>query len=147
MKKTVVAVAVGLSLLSVEAQSRNTKLMLPLKEVLEKPAHQQHINKDIKLYFGDQRHPKPSSVISEKVVSNKKTNAFNKEDKEACEWVFLSSIKALQAKAQAVGANAVINIESFYKKQPNPSRTEYECRAGAFVAGVSLRGDLVVIGR
>jgi hypothetical protein len=42
-----------------------------------------------------------------------------------------------------VGANAVVNVESFYRKHAVPSKTEYECHKGFLIAGVALRGDVV----
>ena len=39
--------------------------------------------------------------------------------------------------------NAVVNIQSYYKKREFVSQTEYQCGAGTFVAGVALKGTLV----
>ena len=73
-------------------------------------------------------------------TTNKKTNAFGKSDEVACQWVFLSALKALQEAAKARGANAVVDIESNYKSQPFASATQYECGAGGLMAGVALKG-------
>lgn len=79
------------------------------------------------------------------VKTNKKTNFFNKSDKEGCEWVFISAILALQNAAHERGANAVINIKSNYRDQEFVSETEYECGAGAVMGGVAFIGELVKI--
>jgi uncharacterized protein YbjQ (UPF0145 family) len=50
---------------------------------------------------------------------------------------------SLQDRAIAEGGNAVVNIRSFYKKRDFTSATEFECGAGAMVAGVALVGDVV----
>ena len=42
------------------------------------------------------------------------------------------------------GANAVINIASYYKKNELQSLSEFECHAGA-AAHVMLRGEFVKI--
>ena len=76
-------------------------------------------------------------------ISNRKTNALNKSDKVACEWVFLSAILSLQKRALREGGNAVVNIRSYYKRQTVSSRTEYMCGTGTFVAGVTFQGDVV----
>jgi hypothetical protein len=39
----------------------------------------------------------------------------------------------------------VVNIVSFYKKDVMSSPTEFECHAGAVIAGVALRGEFVKI--
>ncbi|MGO2011032.1 MAG: excinuclease ABC subunit A [Pseudoalteromonas sp.] len=97
---------------------------------------------DIPLYFADQTYSAHSSKYGE-VITNKKTNAFNKSDQEACEWVMLSALKALQERAVKEGMNAVVNIQSYYKKREFVSSTEYECGAGMLMAGVALKGTLV----
>jgi uncharacterized protein YbjQ (UPF0145 family) len=53
---------------------------------------------------------------------------------------------SLQNRAKKMGANAVINIVSYYNKETMSSITEFECRAGALMAGVALKGDFVKIG-
>jgi len=97
---------------------------------------------DIPLYFGESEIPNISATYGE-VTTNKKTNAFMKSDTEACQWVMLSALKALQNRAQKEGMNAVINIESYYKKRKFVSETEFECGAGNIMAGVTLKGTLV----
>jgi hypothetical protein len=44
-----------------------------------------------------------------------------------------------------LGANAVVNIISYYRKVPMSSDTQYECHAGTLMAGVALKGDFVKI--
>ncbi len=72
--------------------------------------------------------------------TNTKTTALNKSDEEACQWVLLGALVALQDAAKARGANAVIDIVSNYRKQEFASTTQYECAAGALMAGVPLTG-------
>ncbi|WP_316247576.1 hypothetical protein [Pseudoalteromonas sp. BZK2] len=55
----------------------------------------------------------------------------------------LSALKALQERAVREGMNAVVNIQSYYKKREFVSQTEYQCGAGTFIAGVALKGTLV----
>ena len=50
---------------------------------------------------------------------------------------------SLQRRAVAEGGNAVINIRSYYYKKNFSSATEFECGAGAVVAGVTMIGDVV----
>jgi len=97
---------------------------------------------DVPVYFATQKHKAVAKTFGE-VTTNKKTNAFMKSDKEACEWVMLSALKALQKRAQKEGMDAVVNIESNYKKRQFASETEFECGAGALMAGVALKGTLV----
>ena len=50
---------------------------------------------------------------------------------------------SLKKRAVDMGGNAVVNIHSFYRKNVVKSSTEFECGAGAFVAGVTLKGTVV----
>ena len=76
----------------------------------------------------------------DEAVSNRKTNAANKTDVEACRWAALSALKAFQESAKERGANAVVDIVSFYKKNEFRHDTNFECFAGNVVAGVALKG-------
>jgi hypothetical protein len=52
---------------------------------------------------------------------------------------------ALRRVRSKLGANAVINIVSYYNKKVMSSATEFECHAGAIMAGVALKGNFVKI--
>jgi hypothetical protein len=103
------------------------------------PEASQQLDGSVKFYFGDQATPKVLEKMSED-VSNKKTNGVGKDDQFGCKWAALSALKALQDKAKQLGANAVINVTSYYKRQVYKSSTEFECHAGSIVIGVTLRG-------
>lgn len=124
------------------AHARDTDLKLPIKDALETPAAKDALGTEVKFYFGSQAHPPAKNTLGT-YTSNKKTNFANKSDKEGCEWVFLSAMISLKQRALAEGGNAVVNIQSYYKKKEFSSPTEYECHAGAFVGGVALRGTVV----
>ncbi|MFC0692964.1 excinuclease ABC subunit A [Paraburkholderia humisilvae] len=102
------------------------------------------VSDDVALYFAGQKHPGVAKSFGE-VATNKKTNAFGKTDEVACQHVFLSAVLALQERARKEGGNAVINIKSNYKNEVRESATEFTCGAGAMVAGVALKGDIVTL--
>jgi uncharacterized protein YbjQ (UPF0145 family) len=138
----------GLVLLGVlpdTALARDTPLMLSIQEAMSTPEAREKLRGDVRFYFGDQPHPPVRERLGQG-VSNKKTNALNKSDKRACEWVFLSALLSLEARARELGANAVVNIQSYYRKNAVTSPTRYECHAGAVVAGVALKGEFVKLG-
>ncbi|SNY16526.1 hypothetical protein SAMN05660659_01365 [Pseudomonas sp. LAMO17WK12:I6] len=82
-------------------------------------------------------------MLRRDVVSDLRTNGFNKSDHDSCEWVLQSNLIKLQADAKRVGANAVVNIVSYYDQHVRKDLNTYECRAGVFVTRVALKGDLV----
>ena len=126
------------------AYARDTKHLLPIEIAMETKDAQEKLEGSVKFYFGDQPPPQVVTVLGSD-VSNRKTNAFGKSDETACNWAFLSAMVALQTRAQQMGANAVINIVSYYNKRVMSSATEFECHAGAIIAGVALKGDFVKI--
>lgn len=142
MKLPILAAAILALTFSTTALSRDTKHLLPLEDAMNTPDAQQKLDGSIKFYFADEKHPKITQKVPG-VTTNRKTNAFMKSDEEACSWVFLSAMIALQERAQQEGADAVVNITSFYDRQEMASRNEYECHAGAIMAGVALKGDIV----
>lgn len=128
-------------MMSGTAQARDEQLFLPLEQALSTEEAYQIINPDIHLYFAGQKAPGGRTIDT--YVSNKKTNAVFKSDERACQWALYSALKSLQERAVKEGGNAVVNIESFYKKVPFRSATEYECHAGGVMAGVALRGTVI----
>jgi uncharacterized protein YbjQ (UPF0145 family) len=102
------------------------------------------VGDDVALYFAGQRHPSVVKTIGE-FATNKKTNAFGKSDEAACQRVFLSAVLELQERARKEGGNAVINIRSNYKNELHASATDFTCGAGAIMAGVALKGDVVTL--
>ena len=133
--------AVAASLMAGVADARDTRLKLPIKDALAAPAAQEKLGSDVKFFFGPEA-PKAAQSMGT-YMSNKKTNFASRTDKDGCEWAFLSAMLSLKQRAITEGGNAVINIESYYKKNTFSSATEYECGAGAVVGGVTLRGTVV----
>lgn len=126
------------------AQARDTKYLLPIAAALDVQDAKNRLDGSVKFFFGNQEAPKVVAKLGTD-VTNLKTNAVGKTDEKACNWVFLSAMLALEKRAKQLGANAVINIVSFYKKEIMSSATEFECHAGAVIAGVALRGEFVKI--
>ena len=135
-------VACALTLATTSAYARDTTLHLPVQDVLNSPDFQQKVGNDVQFYFAGQPSPKTLKSFGED-ITNKKTNAVGKSDAVACRYVMLSALIQLKEHAQSVGANAVTNIVSYYQKNTFSSPTEYECHAGALMAGVALKGTFV----
>jgi uncharacterized protein YbjQ (UPF0145 family) len=98
----------------------------------------------VKFYFGRTPHPEVMRRFGD-YVANEKTSAVGRSDLGECAWVFQSALLSLQKRAHELGANAVINIHSFYKKENVSSETEIPCHTGFLMAGIALKGDLVTV--
>ncbi|AGW95094.1 hypothetical protein [Cupriavidus sp. DF5525] len=142
MKSALSVVAITLcasALLSAPAHARDTKYMMPLQEVLDMPEAKEKLDDSFRFYLSGQKTPKVLQRM-DSGVSNRKTNGVGKSDEDGCRWAALSALIALQDTAKSQGANAVIDIVSYYKKNEVASPTDYECHAGAVVVGVALKG-------
>ena len=145
MKRIVLCITVTALLATVRpCEARDTKYLLPIAVAMEVKDAADKLDGSIKFFFGNQPAPPVVAKLGTD-VSNRKTNAFGKSDEKACNWAFLSAMVALEKRAQQLGANAVINIVSYYRKDVMSSATEFECHAGALIAGVALKGDFVKI--
>ena len=100
------------------------------------------IDGSVKFYLAGNTPGGKVTVLSPGAVTNKKTNAFNKTDYQACSWALQSALITLHEAAKKVGANVVTDITSFYKRNERKDPKTYECHAGAVIAGVALKGDL-----
>lgn len=141
MKSWIAGAAIALSVLPGISQARDTMLLLPFDKVIQQMTQEGKLD-GIRFYLAGAAPRGKVSVLQANAVTNKKTNAFNKSDTEACEWVLQSAILQLRDSAKAAGANAVTNIASYYKKNERKDAVNFECHAGAFIAGVALKGDL-----
>ncbi len=113
-----------------------------IKDALQRGYDEGVIDKSIRIYFKGQSRPKFKKVIGT-YKTNKKTNAFGKSDKKACQWAFLSAVKSLLNRAREEGGKAVVDVVSNYKNKPYSSASQFECGAGAIMAGVALKGKVV----
>lgn len=135
------ALVVAALIVPTAAGARDTVSTFPIADVLNNPEYAERL-KGVSYFFGEQGHPEVAQSFGE-YQSNKKTNAFNKSDKEACEWVFLSALLSFHDRALSSGGDAVVNIRGYYKKQEFSSESEFQCGAGALMAGVTLTGEVV----
>lgn len=130
-------------LLAPTVDARETMHKLSIQDALNGQYKEKaNLATDITLHFGSQKSPGKNESIRE-ISTSRKTNAVGKSDVEACQWALFSALKALQDEARAMGGKAVINIVSNYKHQEFSSDTEFECGAGAIMAGVALKGTVV----
>jgi uncharacterized protein YbjQ (UPF0145 family) len=139
MRRFALIAAVALLTVASTANARDTAVEQSLRELLSSQAAKDAgIDGSVRFYLAGEKVNVLERIGED--VTNKKTNAANKSDEEACRWVALSALKALQSGAKSRGANAVVDIVSFYQEKEFKSTTNYECHAGAIMAGVALKG-------
>ena len=143
--KKLAAAALLICALPGVSQARDTAVYLPFDQAVASAIATGKIDGSVKFYLAGNKPTGNVTIVSPGAVTNKKTNAFNKSDQVACEWVVQSAIIALHQAAKSAGANAVTDIVSFYKSNERKDPKTYECHAGAIMAGVALKGDLAKV--
>lgn len=133
-----VACVVGL-FLSTGVLARDSVQHYPLKDVINMPEAHGKLDGSVKFYLAGQKTPKILKRMSSD-VSNKKTNSVGKSEEFGCRWAAMSALLSFQESAKRLGANAVVDIVSYYKKVESKSPTDYECHSGNIIVGVTLKG-------
>lgn len=134
-------ILVGLSLLGVlgMAQARDEAIMVPFQEAVDMGLSSGKLDGSVKFYLSGAKTPKVIQKLGED-MSNKKTNGVGKSDEVACQWALLSTLIAFQNSAKQRGANAVVDMHSFYKRNTIKDATQFQCGAGNIMAGVTMKG-------
>ena len=127
-------------------QARDDVLMLPLDEVVRMGIEQGKLDGSVKFYLSGAATPRVNARLGED-ISNKKTNGVGKDDAFGCKWAALSALIAFQESAKQRGANAVVDLHSFYKRNTVKNPVTYQCHAGNIVIGVTLKGTYARIGK
>ena len=137
--------ALCLSALPAVSHARDTTHFLPFEAAVQEALNAGRLDGSVKFYLAGTKPAGKVSVIKSGVTTSKKTNAFNKSDEGACSWAMQSALIAFQNAAKAAGANAVVNLASNYKNVEYKNAENYECHAGAIMAGVAIKGDLAKV--
>lgn len=142
--KTLITLVLATTVVLAPAYARDTVVNIRLADVLESPEAKTKLDGSVKFFLAGQATPKVLKKLRED-VTNLKTNAFGKSDEVSCKWVALSALINLQKSAKEAGANAVVGITSYYKKNETTSDTTIECHAGAMMSGVALKGTYATV--
>jgi hypothetical protein len=142
MRIVVVTSALMLSIvIAAPAHSRDDKYLLPIKAALDSAEPRQKPDGSVKFFFGKISTPPIASKLGS-VTPHGKAHTRRTDDVKACNLAFVAALVDFEKHAKKAGANAVVNVVSYYKNVEMASETEFECHAGA-AAHVILRGDLV----
>jgi uncharacterized protein YbjQ (UPF0145 family) len=137
--RSLTVAAVVLMAVAQPVMARDEVMRMVFQDVLNSPAAKEKLDGSVKFYLAGSKSPNIVKKLNSD-VSNHKTNGFNKSADESCQWVALSALLSFQEHAKRLGMNAVVDIESYYKKVPYTSATDYECHVGALMTGVAFKG-------
>ena len=146
MKKLVLCCVLLLIVPAVPAFSADVMEKFDIATAMEYKDVKELFSGDVAFYWGDQAHPAVEKTYGN-FKASKRTNALGKSRGDACAWAMASALDALQKRAQREGGNAVINIVSNIKNNPESSQTEFSCLAGTMMVNVALKGDVVKLAK
>ena len=143
MLRKLLVMMVALSLVGT-AQARDTVTRIALQDAINMGMESGQLDGSVRFFLEGQHTPSIAERHGEG-VSNKKTNGVGKDDVYGCRYVALSALISLQQAARQRGANAVVDIVSYYKKNVVSDPAEVECHAGVIMIGVALRGEYATL--
>ena len=114
MKKPLLAVIGLLGLALATPVWADAVVHLPFQEAVQRATAEGVLDGSVQFYLAGTA--APGHVIKAGVVTNKKTNAFAKDDDKVYEHVLRSALIQLQLAAKNNGASSVRNIVSYFKK-------------------------------
>lgn len=129
-----------LLVVSTQADARNEYKEFSVNDAMTSETFRTRLGSEIKFYFGSK--PRNITKTYGEWPTLKKTNAFNKSDETACQWVLLTALLSLKKRALAEGGNAVI-VKTNNDHRPKSSSKTFECEVGNIVASVALLGTVV----
>lgn len=144
MKKAMLLLSLFVAAYATQAAARDDIVNISLADVLAMPEAEGKLDGSVKFFLAGQKTPKVVQKLDSD-VSNQKTNGVGKSDEFGCKWAALSALVQFQKSAKERGANAVVDLVSYYKKNETRSDTTIECHAGSFVIGVALKGNYAKI--
>lgn len=126
-------------------QAHDAVVHLPFQAVVQQAIQSGKLDGSVKFYLAGHTPAGKVSVIEDNAITNKKTNGFGKSHERSCNWALTSALMTLQKAAKNVGANAVIDVVSYYKRHTFTDGTHYECHAGFLMSGVTLKAKLAKV--
>ena len=126
------------------AHGRNVELLVPIADAMAATGVSDRPSGAVKFFFATQKAPEVLKNLGSALAAPR-TGAAGRSDERACHEAFLWTLVDLEKRAQRAGANAVVNIVSYYRKKERPSASEFECHVGNVIVTVWLKGDLVKI--
>jgi uncharacterized protein YbjQ (UPF0145 family) len=142
MKKSLVLLLVAAAC-GTAAFARNAQVLMNYSDVVQSPEGEGQLDKNIKLFFGEKSMPAGAENKGEQTVNQISRGSSRHDDEGNCRLAAVEALAQLQQRARMAGADAVANIQSYWKNNPLPSATQFECHAGGTGGHLTLRATLI----
>ena len=141
---TMLAALIALPAPSIAANDKPTDKIYDqdLARALNDPNVRAMVGSDVKFYFGST----PEGVVQTLGRSRSHKKSRSTRDVEAgCTRSLGNTLAAMAIQARKKGANAIVNIRSFWGGYPTSSTTSFKCGVGSSTSGTPLVGELAVV--
>jgi uncharacterized protein YbjQ (UPF0145 family) len=128
------------ALAPLDAIARNVEYTLALDEVLRMPQAESELDGQVRFYLSGQFHSPIVMRHSEEVVTAKIRGA-GEEEIETCKRAALKALVEYQRKARKMGANAIVDLVSYFDEKVFMSPAQFECHAGSRTVVVVFKGS------
>ncbi|MFN3440092.1 MAG: excinuclease ATPase subunit [Acidovorax sp.] len=122
------------------AHARDKVQLQPLEEAVRLGLKEGKLDGSVKFYLSGATTPEMAAPSLGQEHVNRRTTSGGKDPVFACHWAALSGLITLQENAKKHGANAVVDLHSFYKEKTFKDPVNFECYSGNFLTGVTLKG-------
>ncbi|AJW46657.1 MULTISPECIES: hypothetical protein [Ralstonia] len=138
--KTQLLLAACAAMLAQAAHARTEVMTYPLQPVLQS----QQFAPGVALYFGNQPHPAVVNTFGEVTKSSHPARKTATEV-EICNATLADALRQLANAAHDRGANAVINIKTWFHSTVSNDPSNYTCGVSGVSAALRVSGELVTV--
>ena len=138
--KTQLLLAVSAAMLTQVAHARTEVVTYPIQPVLQS----QQFAPNVALYFGNQPHPAVVSNLGE-VTKSSHPPRKTATEVEICNATLADALRQLANAAHDRGANAVINIKTWFHSTVSTDANNYTCGVSGVSAALRVSGELVTV--
>ncbi len=140
MKTQLLLAAGALAMLAQAAHAGTEVKTYPIQPVLQS----QQFAPGVALYFGDQPHPAVVTQLGE-VTKSSHPPRKTATEVEICNATLADALRQLTNAAHDRGANAVINIKTWFHSTVSKDANNYTCGVSGVSAALRVSGELVTI--
>jgi hypothetical protein len=128
------------------AHAADIVVMLPLEDMLALPDAKNRLDGSVTFHLAGQPPLQVQQTHGEN-VAEKKAVLQDKSSQISCQRAAVATLVLLQQGAKRAGANAVIDIVSYYRQATRADPARIECHVGTFSAFVTLKGTYASVTR
>lgn len=136
-----ISLALAVLLAATAVQAREVKAsMLSLEDTVQMGIREGKLDGSVRFYLSGAPVPQLADQPLGEEYLHRRTSNIGKELVFACHWAALAGLMALQESAKKRGANAVVDLHSFYNEKAVKDPARFECNQTSYQTIVAFKG-------